>query len=256
VTTVEATSEESVDRRGFPWLRGIVACVLVGGFVVALRLLPVKEYLEAVLSRAEEWGAWGPVVVAAIYIPACVLFLPGSILTMGAGALFGVVSGTIAVSIGSTLGATTAFILGRTVARGFVEKKVAGHPSFAAVDAAVGREGFRIVLLTRLSPVFPFNLLNYAYGLTKVGLRDYFLASWIGMLPGTVMFVYLGSVIGSVAEIAAGAERTRSTAEWTLYALGLLATVIVTVFVTRIARRALKAAIPEMPDPEEGEDRE
>ena len=238
------------------WGRWVVGLAVLACLVAAMFFIPVKDYFNAVLTRADELGAWGPAVVGALYIPACVLFLPGSLLTMGAGALFGVVSGTIAVSLGSTIGATVAFILGRTVARGFVEKKVARNASFAAVDAAVVQQGFKIVLLTRLSPVFPFNLLNYAYGLTNVSLRDYFLASWIGMLPGTIMFVYVGSAIGSVAEIAAGGERTRSTAEWVLYALGLLATVVVTVYVTRIARRALKQAIPVTPDSEKGDPRD
>ena len=119
-----------------------------------------------------------------------------------------------------------------------VAGKVAGNKRFAQIDDAVGREGWKIVGLTRLSPIFPFNMLNYAYGLTKVSLRDYVLASWIGMFPGTVMYVYIGSLAGNLATIGA-AERTRSPAEWVLYALGLLATVVVTFFVTNMARKAL-----------------
>ena len=93
---------------------------------------------------------------------------------------------------------------GRTLARGFIEAKISHNPRFRAIDQAVKHEGFKIVLLTRLSPVFPFNLLNYAFGLTPVSLRDYFLASWIGMLPGTVMYVYLGSAAKNLADLAAG----------------------------------------------------
>lgn len=227
------------------WMRWIVPVLAIAGLAVAARFVPLTDYIRSILSWAEGLGVWGPVVVAAVYVPACVLFVPGSVLTLGAGALFGLVSGTIAVSLGSTLGATVAFVLGRTVARGLVEKKVAANQSFAAVDAAVGREGFKIVLLTRLSPVFPFNLQNYGYGLTKVRMRDYVLASWIGMLPGTVMYVYIGAAIGSVAQAVAGEERVRPPAEWALYVVGLLATVAVTVYITRIARRALKNAVPE-----------
>ena len=117
---------------------------------------------------------------------------------------------------------------------------------FKTIDDAVATEGWKIVGLTRLSPVFPFNLLNYAYGLTKVSLRDYFFASWIGMLPGTVMYVYIGSLIGDLARLGAGG-RTRTGAEWALYVVGLVATVAVTVYVTRIARSALNKKTEALP---------
>jgi uncharacterized membrane protein YdjX (TVP38/TMEM64 family) len=174
----------------------------------------------------------------AIYILACVLFLPGSVLTLGAGVLFGLFAGSVIVSIASTLGATAAFIVGRYFARDWVAKKIEGNPGFKAIDDAVAKEGWKIVGLTRLSPVFPFNLLNYAYGLTKVSLRDYFFASWMGMLPGTVMYVYIGSVVGDLARLSAGG-RTRTTAEWALYIVGFVATITVTIYVTRAARAAL-----------------
>ena len=118
-------------------------------------------------------GASGAMLIVLLYIAACVLMLPGSILTLGAGALFGVVTGTIAVSLGSTVGACAAFLVGRTVARRRIAPKVSANPRFAAIDRGVGREGFKIVLLTRLSPIFPFNMLNYAFGLTKVSFIHY-----------------------------------------------------------------------------------
>lgn len=178
----------------------------------------------------------------ALYVLATVLFLPGWILTLGAGAVFGVIKGSILVSIGATLGATAAFLIGRHLARGWVASKTAGNPRFEAIDAAVAREGWKIVGLTRLSPAFPFNLLNYAFGLTRVSLRDYVLASWIGMMPGTVMYVYLGSLAGDLATLGSG-RASRTPAEWGLYVVGLLATVGVTVYVTRIARAALDKRI-------------
>ena len=166
--------------------------------------------------------------------------LPGSILTIGAGALFGLIKGVIIVSLSSTLGATAAFLIGRYAAREPVARRVAKNVRFQAIDAAVGREGWKIVGLTRLSPVFPFNLLNYAFGLTHVSLRDYVLASWIGMLPGTVMYVYLGSAAGSLAELGMQESNpTHSPAQWALYIAGLVATIGVMVIITRIARRAL-----------------
>jgi uncharacterized membrane protein YdjX (TVP38/TMEM64 family) len=127
------------------------------------------------------------------------------------------------------------------LARDLIARRVAGNVKFAAIDDAVGREGFKIVLLTRLSPIFPFNLLNYAYGLTQVTLRDYVVASLIGMIPGTVMFVYLGSLFTDVAALAAGGSRG-SAAPWWLKVIGFAATVAVTIVVTRVARRALEEA--------------
>src|SRR5712675_523756 len=181
-----------------------------------------------VLKNALDWirglGPLAPIAFIAIYIAACVLFLPGSILTIGAGVIFGVVRGTICVSIAATLGATAAFLVGRYLARDWVARKLEGNLKFKAIDEAVGREGWKIVLLTRLSPVFPFNLLNYAYGLTRVTLRDYFFASWIGMIPGTILFVYIGSLSGDLAR-AVGGSAQRTPAGWALTAVGFIATV-------------------------------
>ena len=219
-----------------------IAAAAIVALVTLSFVLPVKDYFLSVLEWIDQLGTWGPVFLAAIYILACVLFLPGSILTLGAGFLFGVVKGTIIVSIASILGATAAFLVGRFLARDWIAAKVAGHPKFAAIDEAVGREGFKIVFLTRLSPIFPFNALNYGFGLTNVPLWKYFLASWIGMLPGTVMFVYLGATLGTLAEVAAG-RRERTPGEWILFIVGLVVTVVVTVIVTRIARRALKQSV-------------
>jgi uncharacterized membrane protein YdjX (TVP38/TMEM64 family) len=157
---------------------------------------------------------------------------------LGAGVVFGVVNGSIAVSIGATFGATCTFLVGRYLARDWVAKRIAGNDKFKAVDEAVAKEGWKIVLLTRLSPVFPFNLLNYAFGLTQVSVRHYFFASWLGMIPGTIMYVYIGSLAGDLASLAAG-DRTKTLGEWILYGVGLLATILVTVFVTRLAKKAL-----------------
>jgi uncharacterized membrane protein YdjX (TVP38/TMEM64 family) len=216
--------------------------VLIGIGVVVLLVAARYFQVPLLLRRSLDWvaglGPAGVIAFIAIYVLACVFMLPGSVLTLGAGAVFGLVPGTLICSVAATLGATAAFLVGRYLARERVARMIEGNVRFRAIDEAVGREGWKIVGLTRLSPVFPFNLLNYAYGITKVGLRDYVLASWIGMLPGTVMYVYLGSLAGSLATLGRpGAGRT--PAQWTLFAVGLLATVAVTVFMTRIARAAL-----------------
>jgi len=239
-----AASPSKSGRKSRKWVVIAFAAAAVGLFV-AVRFLPVGDYLMRFVEWCDGLGAWAPIVLIVVYIFACILFLPGSILTIGAGFLFGVVEGSIIVSIASTLGATAAFLVGRTIARKRIEKMVEGKPKFAAIDRAVAKEGFKFVFLTRLSPVFPFNLLNYAFGLTRVPLWKYVLASWIGMLPATVVYVYVGSGLESIVALAAGASRERTTAETVLLWVGFAITVVIVAVVTRVARRALREAAPE-----------
>lgn len=227
-----ATPLPRVKGRGVAWGKWALAAAAVAAVIFLFANYDVRGLLREALDFIAGLGAWGPVLFILVYVVAAVFFVPGSALTLGAGALFGVVWGSIYVSIGATLGATAAFLVGRYVARDWVAKKIEGNAKFAAIDRAVANEGWKIVGLTRLSPVFPFTLLNYAFGLTRVKLRDYVLASWIGMMPGTVMYVYIGS-------LARAAGEKKSPAEWALYGVGFAATIVVTVFVTRIARRAL-----------------
>lgn len=198
---------------------------------------------QAILKDALQWidslGTVGAIAFIAIYIVATVAFLPGSILTLGAGVLFDVFWGSVYVFIGATLGATAAFLIGRYLARNWVIKKIADNKKFAAIDNAVGREGLKIVLLTRLSPIFPFNLLNYAFGVTAVSLKDYFLGC-VGMIPGTIMYVYIGSLAGNLALIGTENQPTNSTFTWIIRIVGFIATVAVTIYVTKIAKKALE----------------
>jgi uncharacterized membrane protein YdjX (TVP38/TMEM64 family) len=238
--------------RGGALLKVALLAAIVLGLLAAAHWFNVQQALRDALAWIEAAGPVGPLVFFGLYVAACVFMLPGSILTLGAGAVFGLVNGTLLVSLSSTAGATAAFLVGRYLAREMVARRVAGNPTFAALDEAVAGEGWKIVGLTRLSPVFPFNLLNYAFGLTRVSLRDYLLASWVGMIPGTVMYVYLGSLAGSLAELGAQAgARSRSPAEWALYGLGLIATVAVTLVITRSARRALARRMPSPPETRE-----
>lgn len=231
---------------GRPGSRGklLLWLALIVGLLALARYLNAQALLRSALDGIAGLGPWGPVIFVLLYVLATVLFLPGSILTLGAGVVFGVVKGSIAVSVAATLGATAAFLVGRYLARDWVGRKIEGNTRFKAIDEAVAREGWKIVGLTRLSPVFPFNLLNYAFGLTRVSLRDYFFASWIGMMPGTVMYVYIGSLASDLATVATG-QRARTPAEWALYVVGLLATLAVTIYVTRVARRALQQRIAD-----------
>jgi uncharacterized membrane protein YdjX (TVP38/TMEM64 family) len=173
-----------------------------------------------------------------------VAFVPGSILTLAAGAIFGLVWGAIYVFVAATLGASLAFLVSRHLARAAIEKKIAGNARFAAIDRAVGAQGRKLVFLLRLSPIFPFNLLNYALGLTKVSFTDYAVAS-VGMIPGTILYVYYGKLAGDVAALAGGAAVQKGAGYYAVLVLGLLATVVVTTLVTRTAQKALKEATGE-----------
>jgi pyruvate/2-oxoglutarate dehydrogenase complex dihydrolipoamide dehydrogenase (E3) component/uncharacterized membrane protein YdjX (TVP38/TMEM64 family) len=229
-------SQEPFFNIGAKWKWVLYATAAVA-LVLAFKFLHVQDLLKSALNWIGNLGPWGPVVFIGLYVVATVLFIPGSVLTLGAGAVFGLAFGSVYVSISATLGATAAFLVGRYLARDAIARKIEKHETFTTIDRAVADEGWKIVLLTRLSPVFPFALLNYGFGVTRVKLRHYVLASWLGMIPGTIMYVYLGSLVN-----VAG-HRGRTTAEWTLYGVGLLATVIVTVFVTRLARGALARRI-------------
>jgi uncharacterized membrane protein YdjX (TVP38/TMEM64 family) len=176
-------------------------------------------------------GPWGPVVFIAAYVLAAVAFVPGSVLTIAAGAIFGLPLGTLYVFVGATLGACASFLLARSFARAAVERRISGNPRFAAIDRAIASEGLWIVFLLRLSPLFPFSLGNYALGLTRVRFRDYVLAC-SGMLPWTFVYVYLGSVVGD----ASGGWRI---------VVGLVVTAVVVYLVARVARRALVQAAGE-----------
>lgn len=180
----------------------------------------------------------GPIAFIGAYILATLLFLPGSVLTLGAGIVFGVAAGSIYVFIGATIGATLAFLVGRYVARDWVMQRMAGNETFKAIDQAIGQSGLKIIFLTRLSPIFPYNLLNYALGVTQVTLRSYVLGC-VGMIPGTVLYVYVGALTGNLAN-ATAPTATAQTAQWIMRILGFAATVAVTLYVSRIANTALQ----------------
>lgn len=228
-------------------LKAGLLIVALAALALIFKALPMTRYMGFALQWAGGLGNWGPVVAAAIYVPACVLLIPGSALTLGIGFLFGVVPGMIAVSAGSTLGACCSFLIGRRLARGWTERKMAGNERFAAISVAVARQGFLIVLLTRLSPLFPFNVLNYAFGLTSISFWRYALASWLGMLPGGLLYVYLGAGARSLAEVTAG-NVEGGMAGRAFFWFGLLATLGVTMVVTRLARRALQSCVDTEPE--------
>ncbi|KAM3100804.1 TVP38/TMEM64 family protein [Phormidesmis sp. 146-35] len=210
-------------------------------FVSVIAALNIQEGLQESLTWIQSLGAVGAVVFIGLYILATVLFIPGTILTLGAGVVFGVVFGSIYVFIGATLGGTAAFLIGRYLARGWVSHKIADNSKFRAIDQSVAQSGFKIVLLTRLSPIFPFVLLNYALGVTQVSLKDFVLGS-IGMIPATVLYVYIGSLAANLATLGTP-NQTAQTAQWIFRIVGLIATIAVTVYITRIAQKALNDSV-------------
>ena len=216
------------------WAIAVLALLVAAGW-----LLPVREWLGAALTWAAAHRAPSALVFIALYVLATVCLVPGLILTLAGGAMFGLAGGVALVSAASVLGASAAFFIGRTFAREWTQQRIAAWPRFRALDGALGERGFWIVLLTRLSPLLPFNLLNYAYGVTAVRARDYVAASWLGMLPATVLYVYAGSAAANLAQALSGRVRTGRTGT-VLLVVGLAATVAVTALVTRLARRQLE----------------
>lgn len=198
----------------------------------------MAEALKTALDAVATMGAAGQAVFVLLYAAACVVFLPAVVLTLGAGAVFGLGRGFFLVWAGATLGAGLAFLAGRYFLRDWVSRRLESFPTFRAVSRAVGKEGWRVVLLTRLSPVLPFVLLNYGYGLTTISFREYLWSSCVGMVPGTLLYVWLGAAAGDVVRAGAGG-RARTPAEWAFFVVGLLATLGAVTLVGRAARRAL-----------------
>ncbi len=216
----------------------IVLLALIALAVIALLwLLPVREWLVLLQTQIKSYGVLAPVIYALVYIVATLLLIPGSVLTLGAGPLFGFWQGLLIVIISANFAALCAYLLARTALRQRVAAWAAGNPKFAALDRAIGQNGFKMVLLSRLSPAFPFTLLNYFLGLTTVSPGAYVLANLIGMLPGTFLYVYLGTTASDA--LAGGGSQSVAWGQYALRIVGLLATLAVVILVTRIARKAI-----------------
>lgn len=212
------------------------AALLLVGLFVASRFLPFGEWITTFTEWVRGAGAFGIAVFVIGYIVGTIFFFPGSLMTLATGAVLGLGWGIVVASFSATTGAAFSFLIARYLARGAIEKRAQNNEKFSAIDAAIGEQGWKIVGLLRLSPIVPFNLSNYFFGLTKIKFWPYVLASWIGMLPGTVLFIYLGHI--GKATLAGDGERT--TQEYILIGIGLVATIVVTVYLTKIAKKSLQ----------------
>ena len=207
--------------------------------IVLVIVLDVKSLLPNLIAWIQGLGAVGLIIYMLVYALATVLFVPGSLLTLGAGVLFGF-TGIIVVAVGATLGAVGAFVAGKYFLTDWVTSLVAKFPRFQAIHEAISEKGGKIIFLLRLSPLFPFNASNYLYALTSVSVWSYTLATLFGILPGTIMYVYFGTLLNT---IATASERAQSPLELVFFGLGLAVTVVVTIYATKVAKNALKNTV-------------
>jgi uncharacterized membrane protein YdjX (TVP38/TMEM64 family) len=211
-------------------LKTVLIAAIVLTVVIGVRFLPVEQWIRLLEDRIQQLGPIAPLVLIVGYVVTTVLLIPGSAVTVLAGSAFGLWKGLLVVVIGANLGALCSFLLARTFLREKVSRWAAANPRFALLDRAIEREGFRMVLLARLSPIFPFTLLNYLLGLTSVKTGSYVLANLIGMLPGTFLYIYIGVAARDTLAGGGGWRRT---------VIGLIVTLLLVLWITRIARRAM-----------------
>jgi uncharacterized membrane protein YdjX (TVP38/TMEM64 family) len=226
-------------------LKLLIISFLVATLIISAQYFPVKQVLNDAISQVQSLGILAPIAYVIIYNLATILFIPGSVLTLKGGCLFGLFWGSVYVLIAAVIGAIVAFMIGRYLCRDWVARQLDKYPKFTAINLAVAKEGWKIVLLTRLSPIFPFNLLNYAFGVTQVSLKDYILGS-LGIIPGTVMYVYIGSLAGDLAMVNTPNQSSHPQAQiwqWVMQIIGLLATIAITVYITKIAQKTLRESV-------------
>ncbi|MCP4849141.1 MAG: TVP38/TMEM64 family protein [Verrucomicrobiaceae bacterium] len=214
-------------------LKWLIIIILATLTIWAILTPDINSQLQEMMSSIRSLGYWGALLFTLVYVAATVILIPGPILTLGAGATFGLWKGFLLVSLASTLAASTAFLVGRHLARDWIWKKIADNSRMAGIKAAIDRDGWKIVGLSRLSPMIPYTILNYFLSLTHVRFTHYVIASWIGMMPGTFAYVYLGS-LGAI-----DTQHEKSAMEWTLLCIGIIATLVVTVLISRIAGKVM-----------------
>jgi uncharacterized membrane protein YdjX (TVP38/TMEM64 family) len=225
-------------KRYWRWIALLLGAIALS---FAASFLPLKDWMKVLTDAARAHGALGVAVYIVAYAAATVLFLPGWIFTVTAGLIYGILGGTTVALVGATVGASLAFLVARYLVRGRVERAAQGNEKFKAIDEAIGKNGWKIIALLRLSPLIPFNVSNYLYGVTRIGFWPYFLSSLFGMLPGTLLYAYLGAAGGAAGGAGIGDGKAHhSPLQYAFLGIGLAATIAVTIFVSRMAKAALK----------------
>ncbi len=236
-----------------PWAKIGIGVAIVAALAVVLIQYggAIQQSLQSALLWIKDLGPLGPLLFIGLYVIVTVLFLPASLMTIGGGFIFGPFAGCLYVVIGATIGANLAFLIGRYLARDRVAKLIEGNKAFKAIDKAIAQGGWKIVGLIRLSPAFPFNVLNYALGLTRVSFTDNIIGT-MGIIPGAFAYSYLGSLSESLIQAAgematedAAVDSTQTIIQWALRIIGLIATFAVTIYVTKQARKALKETVDD-----------
>jgi uncharacterized membrane protein YdjX (TVP38/TMEM64 family) len=223
-------------QKYWKWVAVLLIVILLSA---SSSLLPLRQAIKAVSDWVGMLGPLGLLAYIGIYALATVLCVPGSLLTVASGLVFGLGLGMLAAWLGAVLGSTFAFLIARHLARGKIEEKIKGNQKLKTIDESIGKQGWKIIALLRLSPLIPFNASNYFYGVTAVKFWPYLLATGSGMVPGTLLYVYLGAAGKAGLD---GSETQHGTLEYLFFGIGLVATIVVTVVVTRIARKALKVS--------------
>ena len=216
----------------------LIGVALIAAVFVAWLALPVKEWIESFSDWVEGLGFWGGVIYAAFYAIATVLLVPGAPLTIAAGLVFGLAVGFPVVLVGATIGAALAFLAARYLVRQKVREIVDERPRLKAVDRAVAEEGWKIVAMVRLTPIIPFNVQNYFFGLTEINFWHYVAATAIGIVPGVLLYLYLGAIGGATL---AGGEKF-GPLQWGFLGAGLVITIVAVLLITKKAKAKLKQA--------------
>ena len=212
--------------------RWVVLLFFISLIVVCQIKFEIIQKIPNIIEKTASSGPVGYLGFILIYIVSTVMMLPGSPLTFTAGALFGFWKGLILVSLSSTLGATCAFMVSRYLIRKSIEKRVLKNKKFQSIDNEIDEQGWKIVILARLSPIIPFFLLNYALGITKIRFIHFIFASWVGMIPGTTVYVLMGTMGGAFI------NGKKSSFEWLLLGMGLIATILVTLLISKIVKNS------------------
>jgi len=226
-------------QRSAPVILWISLGVIVIALVLIGRSLPVARIIALLKAQMDGSGVWGPVVFGLFYVVATLLLVPVVVLTIAAGVLFSLWVGTLIVSLASMASAALTFLTARYLAREKVRQWIHGQPRLWAVDKALEHGGWKIVVLLRLSALLPFSLQNCFYGVTPIGFWPYLIATWLAMLPGIFMCVY----IGHATEAAVSGTRDYITAEWIALGVGLVATIVVSIYITTLAKQKLREQI-------------